>query len=194
MPGGEYCSPELLAAIWRTLDAWTMERIGGDPDGVAGFLHRYAPLWRQVGRACFHLAENRQDPEFPFAFMATYIPRLGKNARAQHLPLSQALKEYAGANNREALLRLLEPVHTASSRCSWVKELLESGDIYHPLTWMPGEAFCGRPGPAQRDCLLQSPDGAGVRRGATPPETLRPDRCHRRIVETRPHKRAYGWR
>ena len=80
-------------------------------------------------------AENKQDPEFPFAFMATYIPRLGKNARAQHLPLSQALREYAGANNREALLRLLEAVHEASTRCLWVQELLESGDIYHPLAW-----------------------------------------------------------
>ncbi|TWJ33534.1 DEAD/DEAH box helicase [Geobacter argillaceus] len=141
MPGAEYCTPEALAAIWRTLGAWALDSIARDTEGLAGFLHRYAPLWRQVGRVCFHLAENRQDPEFPFAFMATYIPRLGKNARAQHLPLSQALREYAGANNREALLRLLEPVHEASTRCAWVTELLESGDIYHPLAWTPEEAY-----------------------------------------------------
>jgi non-specific serine/threonine protein kinase len=141
MPGAEYCTPEVLGEIWRGLDSWTLASIAHDPDGLAGFLHRHAPLWRQVGRVCFHLAENRQDPEFPFAFMATYIPRLGKNARAQHLPLSQALREYAGADNREALLRLLEPVYEASTRCSWVKELLESNDIYHPLAWTPEEAY-----------------------------------------------------
>ncbi len=141
MPGAEYCAPEVLAAIWSALDTWALDRIGRDPEGLIGFLHRYAPLWRQVGRVCFHLAENKQDPEFPFAFMATYIPRLGKNARAQHLPLSRALSEYAGANNREALLRLLEPVHEAGIRCAWVKELLESGDIYHPLAWTPEEAY-----------------------------------------------------
>jgi superfamily II DNA or RNA helicase len=73
--------------------------------------------------------------------MATYIPRLGKNARPQHLPLSQALREYAGANNREVLLRLLEPVYEASSNCAWVRELQESGDIYHPLAWTPEEAY-----------------------------------------------------
>ena len=129
------------AAIWTDLDAWALDSIAGNAEGLAGFLHQYAPLWRQVGRVCFHLAENKQDPEFPFAFMATYIPRLGKNARAQHLPLSQALREYAGANNREALLRLLEPVHEASTRCEWVRELLESGDIYHPLAWTPEEAY-----------------------------------------------------
>lgn len=141
MPGAEYCSPEALAAIWSALDAWALDSIAWDAEGLAGFLHRYAPLWRQVGRVCFHLAENKQDPEYPFAFMATYIPRLGKNARAQHLPLNQALSEHAGANNREALLRLLEPVYEAGTRCGWVRELLESGDIYHPLAWTPEEAY-----------------------------------------------------
>ena len=141
MPGAEYCTPDLLSSIWSTLDNWARDAIAGNPEGLSGFLHRHAPLWRQVGRVCFHLAENREDPEFPFAFMATYIPRLGKNARAQHLPLSQALREYAGANNREALLRLLEPVYEAGAGCRWVKELLETGDIYHPLAWTPEEAY-----------------------------------------------------
>lgn len=141
MPGAEYCTPEVLGEIWSALDCWARASISRDPEGLSGFLHRHAPLWRQVGRVCFHLAENRQDPEFPFAFMATYVPRLGKNARAQHLPLSQALREYAGANNREALLRLLEPVYEASTRCPWVKDLLGSNDIYHPLAWTPEEAY-----------------------------------------------------
>ncbi|MDO9068931.1 MAG: DEAD/DEAH box helicase, partial [Deltaproteobacteria bacterium] len=141
MPGAEYCTPDVFAAIWSDLDAWVLDSIAKNRDGLAGFLHQYAPLWRQVGRVCFHLAENKNDTEFPFAFMATYIPRLGKNARAQHLPLNQALGEYAGANNREALLRLLEPVYAASTRCDWVRELLESNDIYHPLAWTPEEAY-----------------------------------------------------
>ena len=141
MPGAEYCTPDVIAAIWADLDRWAMDSIVRHAEGLAGFLHQYAPLWRQVGRVCFHLAENKQDPEFPFAFMATYIPRLGKNARAQHLPLSQALAEYAGANNRAALLRLLEPVHDAGTRCEWVRDLLDNGDIYHPLAWTPEEAY-----------------------------------------------------
>lgn len=141
MPGGEYCTSDVLASIWIALDGWAMKTIAGTPEGLAGFLHQHAPLWRQVGRVCFHLAENKQDPEFPFAFMSTYVPRLGKNARAQHLPLGQALSEYAGTNNKEALLRLLEPVYEASNKSSWVKELLESGDIYHPLAWTPNEAY-----------------------------------------------------
>ena len=141
MPGAEYITPSALAAIWTDLDDWTAGRVDRHGEGLAGFLRDHAPLWRQVGRVCFHLAENRGDPEYPFAFLATYVPRLGKNARAQHQPLNRALSEYAGAKNREALLRLLEPVHEASKRCAWVSELVESGDIYHPLAWTPEEAY-----------------------------------------------------
>jgi len=141
MPGAEYCNPDTLTAIWSDLDRWTAACIGSSGQGLPGFLKQHAPAWRQVGRVCFHLAENKKDPEFPFAFMATYIPRLGRNAKAQHQPLSQALSEFSGANNREALLRLLEPVYEAGTRCPWVKELLETGDIYHPLAWRPDEAY-----------------------------------------------------
>ncbi len=158
MPGAEYGTPALFAAIWFELDTWALASIHRNGAGLAGFLQQYAPLWRQVGRVCFHLAENKGDPEFPFAFMATYVPRLGKNARAQHLPLSQALREQAGAADRDALLRLLEPVHEAGSRCPWVKELLESGDIYHPLAWTPEEAY-----PFLQDLPLLEGSGLVVR-------------------------------
>ena len=158
MPGAEYCTPDVLAAIWRDLDAWDLNTIARHTDGLTGFLHEYAPLWHHVGRVCFHLAENKKDPEFPFAFMATYVPRLGKNARAQHLPLNQALGEHAGAQNRAALLRLLEPIHEASTRCDWVRDLLESGDIYHPLAWTPEEAY-----PFLKDVPLLEESGLVVR-------------------------------
>jgi superfamily II DNA or RNA helicase len=141
MPGAEYGTPDLFATLWQTLDDWVRSSIKQDTDGLAGFLHQYAPAWKQVGRVCFHLAENKSDPDYPFAFMATYIPKLGKNARAQHLPLNRALNDYAGASNREALLRLLEPVHEAACRCDWVKELVDSGDVFHPLAWNPDEAY-----------------------------------------------------
>ena len=59
------------------------------------FLKRRNPVWNLVGRVHFNLAENRQDPEAPFAFLATYTPRLSAQAKAQHLP-SVRLRGYAG--------------------------------------------------------------------------------------------------
>ena len=74
-------------------------------DRPAGFLKGLNPAWNLVGRVHFNLAENRSDDEAPFAFLATYTTRLSAQARAQHLPLGQALREYAGAANRERCCR-----------------------------------------------------------------------------------------
>ncbi len=77
--------------------------------GVQDFLKRRNPAWNLVGRVHFNLAENRKDPDAPFAFLATYTTRLSAQAKAQHLPLGQALREYAGAANKDRLLSLLLP-------------------------------------------------------------------------------------
>jgi hypothetical protein len=89
----------------------------------------------------FNLAENRRDPEAPFAFLATYTTRLSAQAKAQHLPLGQALREYAGAANKARLLSLLLPVQRASESCPWLKEMVNQGEIFHPLRWTPAEAI-----------------------------------------------------
>ena len=58
----------------------------------------------------------------------------------QHKPLGQALKEYAGASNRQQLLALLSPLSRAAERSDFVRELVDTGDVYHPLSWTPREA------------------------------------------------------
>jgi hypothetical protein len=40
------------------------------------WLREKNPLWRMVGRVTFHLAENKRDESYPFAFMATNDVRL----------------------------------------------------------------------------------------------------------------------
>ena len=92
----------------------------------------------------FNLAENRKDEDAPFAFLATYTTRLSAHAKAQHLPLGQALREYAGAANKDRLLSLLLPVQRASENCPWLKAMVDAGEIFHPLRWTPQEAtrFC----------------------------------------------------
>lgn len=141
MQGGEYLTQECLGALWESLDAWVRGRIADSGKGLSGWIAANAPRWHQVGRVCFHLAENRRDPEFPFAFLATYAPSLSAGGRIQYQPLGLALKEYAGQKNRKALIHLLSPVQRASERSPFVKELVDSGDLYHPIAWPPGEAY-----------------------------------------------------
>ena len=140
MPGGEYLSEETLQRIWERLDDWVRET-AAQTGGLAAFLRERAPKWRQVGRVCFHLAENRNDESRPFAFMATYASGFGAAGRVRHLPLRKALEQYAGARNRAALVKLLSPVQQAAESCAWVKELVDSGDVYRPMAWTAGQAW-----------------------------------------------------
>ncbi|MHB8974190.1 MAG: DEAD/DEAH box helicase [Pirellulaceae bacterium] len=141
MQGAEYLSGAVLVDVWDDLDAWVHGEITAGGEGLSGFLQRRAPLWHQVGRVCFHLAENRRNEECPFAFLATYAPSVVSGSRVQYQPLSRALRELAGARNRQALVRLLSPVQLASQKSALVKELVDSGDLYQPLAWTPQEAY-----------------------------------------------------
>lgn len=141
MQGAEYISQATLSGVWEDLDVWVRGEVSAGGEGLAGFLKRRAPLWHQVGRVCFHLAENRRDERHPFAFLATYAPGVSAGARIQYQPLSRALRELAGAKNKKALVHLLSPVQLASERSTLVKELIDTGDLYQPLAWTPRAAY-----------------------------------------------------
>jgi hypothetical protein len=47
---------------------------------LQSFLAGFNPAWTLVGRVHFNLAENRRDPDYPFAFMATYTTGLSAGA------------------------------------------------------------------------------------------------------------------
>lgn len=140
MRGGEYLSGDVLRQIWEELDRWSQAAIHA-AGGLSSFLAEHAPEWHQVGRVCFHLAENKQDAERPFAFMATYATGFGAGGRLKHLPLKQALAQYAGAGNKQALINLLTPVNEAATVCQWVRQLVDSGQVYQALTWSPQQAY-----------------------------------------------------
>ena len=140
MRGAEYLSEGTLQRIWEHLDGWVRETVASS-GGLAAFLQERAPKWHQVGRVCFHLAENRNDEARPFAFMATYVSGFGTAGRVQHLPLRKALEQYAGAKNRPALVKLLSPIQQAAEVCGWVKDLVDTGDVYRPTAWTAAHAY-----------------------------------------------------
>ncbi|TVP76145.1 DEAD/DEAH box helicase [Thioalkalivibrio sp.] len=139
MRGAEYLSAAVLEGIWNRLQGWTQARVD-ELGGVTGFLEEHAPLWSRVGKVTVHLAENKSDDTRPFAFMASYASGLAASGRLRQLPLGKALQEYAGAGNKAVLLKLLQPLHRAAQACPFMADLIESGDIYHPIAWTPQEA------------------------------------------------------
>lgn len=140
MLGAEYLTPEVMLSFWADMDAALNASLSSSAMGLQDFLKARHPAWNLVGRVHFNLAENRKDAECPFAFVATYTTRLSAHGKAQHLPLSQALTEFSGGHKKAQLLSLLMPVQQAAESCAWIAEMVESGEIYHPLRWEVADA------------------------------------------------------
>ena len=140
MTGSEYLTPEVLATLWLALDTALRHELALAQVSLQDFLKLRHPAWNLVGRVHFNLAENRKDPEAPFAFLATYTARLSAHGKAQHQPLTQALAEFSGKKSQSQLLSLLLPVQRAAEQCEWLRDMVALGEIYHPLRWTPLEA------------------------------------------------------
>lgn len=136
-PGSEYVKPELLADLWSELDAHVQSHAGL----VESWLRAVHPLWRLVGRVTFHLAENKRNELYPFAFLATYTHRVSASGALQYLPLGRALKQYAGEKNTRALKSLLEPVQAAAKASELAAELLDSKRVFGALAWGAPDAL-----------------------------------------------------
>jgi len=141
MTGLEYLTPEVLSDWWRELDALVRGEIDKHPGGAQGYLRERNPQWRFVGRVTFHLAENKRNPDYPFAFLATFANGLTPQGKVRHEPLGRALQQYAGEQNRAAMLNLLLPVSRAAESSELVRRLVDSGEIYSPLAWSPRQAY-----------------------------------------------------
>ena len=138
MTGCEYMSTALLEAVWSKLNKTFARAIQSYDGEVEDFFRTYSPDLHLVGRVFFHLVENKSE-DYPFAFLATYSIRLNKQGKSKHLPLKHAIQEYV--NDNEKLLELLTTVHLAAKESSLLEDLLETGELFHPLAWTSGEAF-----------------------------------------------------
>ncbi len=139
--GGEYLTAEFLLSLLLELEAAieaACAEAGGSP---TDFLRSLGPNWKDVGKISFHLAENKNDPDgtHPFAFMASFVHRLGEGDRPRHLPLASALKAYA--DNRPALNALLAPIQKAAETSALVRQLWETRAIFKPAAWSPAQAY-----------------------------------------------------
>ncbi len=138
MRGGEFLTLSLLEKLWQEFGDLVIQE--SSLTGLSAWLKSRNPLWHTVGRVTFHLAENKRDPNRPFAFLATYTHRLSDRGKPQHLPLARALQEYGGTKNKAALTALLSPVQRAAEKSDLARELVETRRLFQPLAWTPGDA------------------------------------------------------
>lgn len=141
MRGLEYLTPEVLKCLWSELAEFASNRASQTEGGLATLLKAVNPAWQMLGRVTFHLAENKRDPARPFAFLATYAHRMSAKSAVQHLPLAQALKQYADERDRAKLAELLAPVRAASAGSALINQWLNSRALFQPQSLSISEAY-----------------------------------------------------
>ena len=131
MQGLEYLTPEVLRRLWVEL-AIAIQSQASESGGLVKLLAEIAPQFQLLGRVTLHLAENRKNEEKPFAFMATFAHRMSARSTVKHLPLAEALRNYAGEKDQAKLAELLTPIRLAADGCPLIRNWLESRAIFQP--------------------------------------------------------------
>jgi non-specific serine/threonine protein kinase len=138
MNGSEHLDPDWIGRLGRRIMAVYAAEIKDYAGTVAEYLSERHASVQSAGRVFFHLVESKQ-MDMPFAFMATYAGGVDQSGQANHLPLANALREYR--RDRDKLLSLLSTVTRAANESSFIKELLDSGEIFQPIGLTADEAY-----------------------------------------------------
>jgi non-specific serine/threonine protein kinase len=176
MWGLEYLTPDLLTGLWNELIPALGAEAGQNAGGFRGLLAEVIPNFHLLGRVTFHLAENKRDPDHPFAFLATYAERLSSKSQVQHLPLGAALRQYAAAQDQAKLAELLTPVRDAAAGSPVVGQLLSSREVFQPQAWTVAQAhrfLTEIPAMEQAGLAVRVPDWWKARREARPQVQVR---------------------
>jgi len=138
MVGAEYITASFLQSFWQKLNTSFRNKIKSYKGSVDELLKSFNPDIHLAGRVYFHLVESKKD-DFPFAFLATYSTSLNEQGKSKHVPLSHALMEYG--KNSMKLLELLSAVHLAAKESRIVSELIENGELFHPIALSAKDAY-----------------------------------------------------
>ncbi|MFM1803018.1 MAG: hypothetical protein RJA81_2370 [Planctomycetota bacterium] len=185
MMGLEYLNKKVIESWWRDLDLLVHEEISQNSGNLKSYLQKHNSQWRYIGRVTFHLAENKRNPDYPFAFLATYSDGLTESGKVRHEPFAKVLQQYAGERNREAMLTLLLPVSRAAEKLDWVGRLLETGGIYRPLAWSPAEAhrfLKSVPELESSGLIVRVPDWWNVQKSSRPLVNVKIDTKEKAVV------------
>jgi len=138
IPGSKWVNRQWILLLWEKL----LMHFRSDMIRYEGTVDMYMAERNEdlhvPGRIFFHLVENK-DGLFPFAFMATYSPETEDGIRHTHLPLKYALEEYKDDSHR--MIRLLSYLSKVSERSDFIANLMETGELFHPLGFTEEDAY-----------------------------------------------------
>ena len=136
--GAEYVNDAWIRDIYTRLNEIYAQDIKDYAGTVAFYLAEKSQRMSVPERIFFHIVENKEDEDYPFAFVATYGTKLA-NGKVKHVPLKYALTEYAHSN--EQLLALLSCLNRVAEVSPLIGEYVDRGEMFHPLRLTVSEAY-----------------------------------------------------
>ena len=109
--GAENINESWLDGIFEKLSEIYRKEISKHKGTVALYLSRKRKNLRIPERVFFHLVEDKDSEEYPFAFLATYATK-DNRGKIHHMPLKYALSEFKG--DHQKLLNLLSCLNRAA--------------------------------------------------------------------------------
>ena len=137
--GTEYIGKAWMSLQFMRLNEVYARQVREYSGTVKLFLTELSQDIRVPERIFFHLVENKDDAEYPFAFLATYATMDDESERVEHKPLSYALVEYE--EERDKLLELLSCLSKVANISQLLGSFIDSGEIFHPLRMNDKEAY-----------------------------------------------------
>lgn len=144
--GSEFINEDWIQNIFKKLTEIFNSEVTNYKGSVAKYLSEKRQDLKIPERVFFHLVDN-DDPEYPFAFLATYATTYngtvsdGKtpNKKIRHLPLSYVLQEFK--MDHKKLLTLLSCLNRAAEVSPLLGSFVDSGEMFHPLKLKSYEAY-----------------------------------------------------
>ncbi len=93
------------------------------------------------GSVYFHLAEQKHNADYPFAFLATYAEQMENNTQSPHIPLGRALQKDTLEEKRALLLTVLDPLSKAAEKSLFLAQCIASGEIFQPTALTASRAY-----------------------------------------------------
>ncbi len=137
--GSEYLNEDTLAYYWNSLLAYFKRKIKNFKGSVSEFFHNYVKDINLADKIFFHLVENAKGASTPFAFLATYSSGVSSEGRSEHKPLRNAITDYS--ERQDKLVELLGRVYSVADESRLIKNLLDTGELFYPLSFNADDAF-----------------------------------------------------
>ena len=135
--GSEFVNKEWILNILANFNTTYKKVVEENRETPLEYVLSKGNLFIIPSRIYFHLVENKDNDEYPFAFLATYTAI--ENGKLIHCPLKNALTQLKADKNK--LNALVSSITEVTKESTQIKKIVENGNIFSPLKFCRNKGY-----------------------------------------------------